>query len=125
MSKSQKKILIVEDDKSMQKVLSQKLSIEGYEVSVANNGQEGFDLAVDIKPDLILLDIIMPVVDGMTALDMLHNNSVTTTIPVIMLTNLDSKETVIEAQKRGAHDFLIKSNWKINDIIQRIDALLH
>jgi CheY-like chemotaxis protein len=118
--KIKKKILIAEDELPLQKAISTKLKIEGFEVFVTGNGKECLDLAFDKKPDLILLDINMPEMDGITALKELKNNSKTRDIPVIMLTNYSESEKVSEVLSQGPCDYLIKSDWKLEDIVVKI-----
>ena len=115
-----KKILIVEDEKPLQKAMSAKLGLEGFEVSIANNGKECLDIAFELKPDLILMDINMPEMDGITALKELKNNTETSNIPVIMLTNYSESEKVSEVLASGTCDYLIKSDWKLEDIVSKI-----
>jgi len=118
--KIKKKILIAEDEKPLQKAISTKLGLSGFEVYVAGNGKECLDIAFEKKPDLILLDINMPEMDGITALKELKNNSKTSSIPIIMLTNYGESEKVSEVLAQGPCDYLIKSDWKLEDIVAKI-----
>jgi DNA-binding response OmpR family regulator len=115
-----KTILIVEDEPELSKALSDKLSEEGFSILEAKNGQEGLDIAKDKHPDLILLDILMPIMDGMTMLEMLREDESCKDIPVIFLTNLDDQEKVSEALKAGSFDYLIKTDWSLADIVKKI-----
>jgi len=119
-----KKILVVEDEKNLAKILEVKLEKEGYKVFVAQNGQEGFDQALLHHPDLILLDIIMPVMDGMTMLRQLREDDWGKKVPVILLTNLNDSESIAEASKKGVYDYLVKADWKLEDIVEIIDKKL-
>lgn len=115
-----KKILVVEDEPSLLGALQNKLTQEGFEYIEARNGQIGLEKALQEKPDLILLDIIMPVMDGLTMLNKLREDEWGKTAPVIVLTNLSDDEKVMEAVKQGSYDYLIKSNWSINEVISKI-----
>lgn len=115
-----KKILIVEDEPSLIKALEEKLHQAGFETISAKNGEEGLSLAMSDKPDCILLDIIMPRMDGMTMLKELRKNDWGKNALVIMLTNLSDGEYAHSAAESGAYDFLVKTDWKIGDVIDKI-----
>ena len=114
------KILIVEDEISLANALKDKLEREGYETVIAVNGQEGIDKAVKTHPDAILLDIIMPVKDGITMLKEMKTIESIKDIPVVLLTNLSDSNTTMQAISNGVHDYLIKSDWKIDDVVKVI-----
>lgn len=118
------KILIVEDEKPLLHALEDKLILEGFEVILAGNGQEGLNLALSKKPDLILLDIVMPIMDGMEMLGRLRSDSWGAEVPVILLTNLSEGEKVKAALKSGVHDYLVKSDWKLEDVVAKIRGKL-
>ncbi|MCK5356972.1 MAG: response regulator, partial [Elusimicrobiales bacterium] len=88
----------------------------GYEVLTASDGQSGLDAAIAKKPDLILLDIMMPKMDGMTMLKKLRQHPNGKRVPIIILTNLSSEEKLIEANKEGVTDYFIKSDWEIEEL---------
>lgn len=115
-----KKILIVEDEESLLKVLADKFKIEGFEVLSAQNGFEGLAMAFKEKPDLILLDIIMPKMDGLSMLKELRKDESGKNIKVIMLTNLSGEENMADAITNGSFEYLIKSDWKIEDLVKRV-----
>ncbi len=117
-----KKILIVDDEQFIRESYQELLTQEGYDVTVAKDGQEGFDLAIQQKPDLILMDIKMPVMDGFTAFEKLKSNSIF--VPVIFLTNIGDTEHVLEAKEAAATSFLIKSNIKPEDLFSEIKRVL-
>ncbi len=121
-----KKILVVEDEVSLRNALRDKLTLEGYSVVTATDGEEGLEVALRDHPDLILLDIVMPKMDGMTILTRLRQDSWGQKALVIMLTNLNDAEKVSDALVRGSYDYLVKSDWKMEDIVakvrQRLDA---
>lgn len=121
---NQKKILIVEDETSLRNALRDKLILEGFVVLEAKNGEEGLDVALRNHPDLILLDIIMPKMDGLTMLKKLREDVWGKNTKVILLTNLSDNEKVSEALLRGSYDYLVKSDWKIGDVVAKIRARL-
>ncbi len=119
-----KTILIIEDEPTLQKMLSVALTQEGYDVKNALDGEIGLKLAKEIKPDLILLDLILPKVDGFEALEDLKNNDLTKEIPIIVLTNLESTQEIERALVMGATTYLVKANYDLKDIIQKIKETL-
>jgi two-component system, OmpR family, alkaline phosphatase synthesis response regulator PhoP len=119
-----KKVLIVEDEVILLNALMKKFHKEGFLVMGEKNGKLGLDRALKDKPDLILLDIIMPVMDGMTMLAKLRRDGWGKNVPVIMLTNLNSSEDVTEAAKHGAYDYLVKSDWRLEDVIGKVNEAL-
>lgn len=119
------KILIVEDEEAILKALVDKFKKEGFEVLSASDGDEGFNLAVKEKPDVILLDIIMPKKDGMTMMKELRGEEKWgSEVPIVMLTNLSDPESVSEASKFGVYDFLVKTDWHLNDVVKLIKQKL-
>jgi DNA-binding response OmpR family regulator len=119
-----KKILVVEDELALSQVLSDRFSEEGFEVQTAADGEEGLEKAVAWKPDLVLLDIVMPKMDGMTMLHKLRATPVGKQMPVILLTNLSDTEDVYDAMANGVYDFLVKSHWEIDDLINEVQTKL-
>lgn len=115
-----KKILIVEDEQDMRQALVDELTREGFQTLEAKNGREGLESALKEHPDLILLDIVMPVMDGMTMMKKLRESENGKDIPVIMLTNLSDIEKVSNALEFEIYDYLVKSNWKIEDVTDRV-----
>lgn len=115
-----KKILIVEDEQSLRRAMAEKLTKEKFKALTAADGQEGLEIALKEKPDLILLDILMPVMDGIAMLKKLRQDSWGASVAVIMLTNLSEAEKTAEALDYGVHDYLVKSDWKMGDIILKI-----
>jgi len=120
MQPQPKKILIVEDEQDMRQALVDELTREGFQTLEARNGKEGLESALKEHPDLILLDIVMPVMDGMTMMKKLRENESGKDIPVIMLTNLSDVEKVSNALEFEIYDYLVKSNWKIEDVADRV-----
>jgi DNA-binding response OmpR family regulator len=115
-----KKILIVEDEQTLSTVLSDKFTKEDFDVFVAKDGQEGLTLALQIHPDCILLDILMPVMDGITMLSALRKDAWGKNARVIMLTNLSSAEQETASRALAANDYLIKTDWKLEDVLIKV-----
>jgi two-component system, OmpR family, alkaline phosphatase synthesis response regulator PhoP len=115
-----KKILLVEDEASLLQLLSDKLIEFGFFVSTAKNGMEGLKAALKIHPDLILLDIVMPIMDGMTMLKKLRADSWGKSANVILLTNLSSSYKASESSSMGVTEYIIKSDWILDDIVKRV-----
>jgi DNA-binding response OmpR family regulator len=123
--KLNKKILIVEDEAPLRNAVTDILSFEGFTVFQAKNGQEGLDLALKEHPDLILLDLMMPIMDGLTMLEKLRQDAeFGKTAAVILLTNINDPEKVAMATEAGSYDFLVKSDWNIEDVVKKIKGRL-
>jgi DNA-binding response OmpR family regulator len=121
-----KTILIVEDEEDLSQALSDELFHAKYDVLVAKNGQEGLRIALKNHPDLILLDIVMPEMDGMTVLKKLRADSWGKKAPVIMLTNLSATDKILQGVAENEPSYyMIKSDWKIADIVARIHEQLY
>lgn len=116
-------ILIIEDDLFFQKFYAQKLREKGFEVDAAQDGEEGMTLAKKIKPDLILLDIIMPKKDGFEVLENLSSDKELQSIPVLVFSTLSQDEDVQRAKKLGARDFVNKSLLDLNVLLEKISSL--
>ena len=118
-------ILIVEDEAPLRNAVTDILSFEGFTVFQAKNGQEGLDLALKEHPDLILLDLMMPIMDGLTMLEKLRQDAeFGKTAAVILLTNINDPEKVAMATEAGSYDFLVKSDWNIEDVVKKIKGRL-
>lgn len=113
-----KRILIVEDDKALLKILVDKLTAEGFLALQAKNGKDGLDMAVKEHPDLILLDIIMPVMDGISMLKKLRGDERGKDVPVIILTNLSDSKSISDSMNENITNYLVKSDWKLEDIVK-------
>jgi len=120
MNNKNKSILIVEDESALRSVLRDKLMSEGFDVLEAKNGKEGLVLALREHPQAILLDIIMPVMDGMTMLTKLRQDKWGESAKVIILTNLADTEKVAEAIEHGSFEYLVKSNWKLGEVVEKV-----
>ena len=115
----------LEDDDGLASVYVARLEAEGFDVKRVDDGEDALATAVDHKPDLILLDIMMPKVSGYDVLDILRNTPETANIKVIMLTALGQDGDKEKADKLGADDYLVKSQVVISDVIDRIKTQLH
>ncbi|MFH1838136.1 MAG: response regulator [Candidatus Kuenenbacteria bacterium] len=118
------KILIVEDDFFLRRLCQKKLEKEGFEVFLAEDGNEGIQQAKKCLPDLILLDIILPNIDGFEVLKTLKEDSSTASIPIILLSNLGQKEDIDKGLQLGASDYLIKAHFSPQEIIDKIRETL-
>ena len=119
-----KTILIIEDDKFLRELISQKLTKEGFPISEAIDGEEGIKKIKEEKPGLILLDLILPGIDGFEVLSQMKEDPSVSSIPVIILSNLGQKEDVEKGLKLGAVDYLIKAHFTPGEIIEKIKAVL-
>lgn len=117
---TKKKILLVEDDEALAAVYKSRLDIEGFETRVVYNGEEALSSAMDFRPDLILLDAMMPKISGFDVLDILRNTNETANIRVIMLTALSQPKDKQRAEALGVNDYLVKSQVVIGDVIERV-----
>jgi two-component system, sensor histidine kinase and response regulator len=117
------KILVVEDDKALRHALISKLTLEGCEVLHAEDGQQGLDIALQQHPDLIIVDIIMPIMDGLTMLEKLRQDEWGKTTQVIILSNLSDVEEVKEDDKRTT-EYLLKTEWNLEDLVTKIHKKL-
>lgn len=125
MPKAEKiKVLIVEDDKFLADIYQTKFELEGFKVFVAGDGEQGLKLAKSKEPAIILLDILLPKLDGFAVLQTLKQQQETKSIPVILLTNLGQKEDVQKGLNLGAADYLIKAHFKPSETVEKIKKVL-
>jgi DNA-binding response OmpR family regulator len=115
-----KRILLVEDDDALANVYLMRLEAEGFEVRRVANGEDALADAITFKPDLVLLDVMMPKVSGFDVLDILRNTPDTANLKVIMLTALSQDSDKERAQSLGVDDYMVKSQVVIADVIDRI-----
>ena len=120
MSQTKKTILIVEDELDLCQILKKKFEYEGFNIIEAHNGEIGLNIALKEHPDLILLDIIMPIMDGMTMLKKLREDKWGGHVPVIILTNLNETKKVSEGIENDVYSYLVKSNWELDDIVSLV-----
>lgn len=118
-----KKILIVEDDNFVAEVYFAKLTEMGYEAILAQNGEEGLEAMKKNKIDLILLDILMPVMSGTEMLEEVKKNDEWKKIPVILLTNVGEKESIEKVRSFGVKNYLIKSHFTPAEVIEKIESV--
>ncbi|NUM25498.1 MAG: response regulator [Candidatus Buchananbacteria bacterium] len=119
-----KKVLIVEDDKFLGKMLSKMLEASNYQISIASSGKEGLTKAASENPDLILLDIMLPDIDGFEVLESLKNQEITNKIPVVILSNLGQPEDMQQGRKLGVLDYIVKSDLSLDDVVDKLNKLL-
>lgn len=117
---TKKKILLVEDDAALAQVYKTRLEIEGFDVRHVGNGEEALTNAMEYKPDLVVLDVMMPKINGFDVLDILRSTPETAHMRVIMLTALSQAKDKERAEKLGADDYLVKSQVVITDVVARI-----
>ena len=117
---SKNRILLVEDDDALANVYLSRLEIEGFEVRRVANGEDALATTLSFKPDLILLDVMMPKVSGFDVLDILRNTPETANVKIIMLTALSQDSDKDKAEALGVDDYLVKSQVVITDVIERI-----
>ncbi len=122
--RSQKVILIVDDDVFISGIYATKLNVEGYEVHQAIDGEAGFAMAKEVLPDVILLDVLMPKMDGFETLKKLKSTASTKRIPVLMLTSMGQKEDIDRGLSGGAADYLLKTQTLPTDAVDKIKKLL-
>lgn len=120
MTNQKKIVLVVEDEEPLQMVLRDVLTTEGYEVILAKNGVEGLEASLYRHPDLILLDILMPKMDGLEMLKNLRADEWGKHAPVIVLTNLSDNEDIAKAVADNVFEYFVKSDIKIDEVIERI-----
>lgn len=124
MAKKDAKILIVEDDPTLLEMYSLKLQEEGFAFFTAPDGDEGLEIALKEKPDVILLDIMMPKMDGFAVLVELKKNEETKNIPVLMLSNLGQKNDVTKGKELGAEDYIVKASMTPTQVVEKIKSYL-
>lgn len=114
------KILLVEDDEALAQVYSSRLVLEGFDIKHVANGEDALSAAIEYRPDLVLLDAMMPKITGFDVLDILRNTPETANIRVIMLTALSQAKDKERAQSLGVDEYLVKSQVVIGDVVERI-----
>jgi DNA-binding response OmpR family regulator len=104
----------------MQRALKNKLEQNGYQVSTASDGAAAMDAIREVKPDLVLLDLIMPKLDGISVLREVKKDDALKNTPVVILTNLSTGDKVAEAMQLGTFDFLVKANYSLDDVLRKV-----
>jgi len=120
-----KKILIVEDDEFLRSLTVKRLESDGYVVAVAVDGETAVGAVTEEKPDLILLDLLLPGLNGFQVLEKIKASDETKNIPVIVFSNLGQKEDIEKAKELGANDFLIKANFTLDDVIEKVHSYIN
>jgi len=118
------RILLIEDDSFLVEMYTTKFELEGFEVISAEDGKKGLDLALQEKPEIILLDILMPKMDGFAVLEALKKDKTTLNIPVVLLTNLGQKDDVKKGFEKGAVGYLIKAHFMPSEVVDKIKKIL-
>jgi len=119
-----KKILIIEDEEIILNLLQKKLEKEGYEVYVARDGKEGVAKTKEVVPDLILLDIVMPKMDGFGVMEEKNKDKKLKLIPVIVVSNSGQPVELDRAKKLGAKDWLIKTEFDPREVIKKVKKII-
>lgn len=117
---TKRKILLVEDDTALSSVYKSRLELEGFDVREVHNGEEALTAALEYRPDLVLLDAMMPKISGFDVLDILRNTPETGNVRVIMLTALSQPKDKQRAEDLGVDEYLVKSQVVIGDVVERI-----
>lgn len=117
-------IILIEDDPILSKVINEELKIAGYDVDLAMDGEYGLELVKTKKPDLVLLDLILPKKHGFDVLADMKKSPETQSIPVIILTMLGSDDDIKKGIKLGANDYIVKSQHAVGEIIEKVDNFL-
>lgn len=120
-----KKILIIDDDATFQKAMYAKLELLTYQVVTASDGEEGLSKAISEKPDLILLDIKMPKLDGIGFLKKLRASGNIHNIPIIITSNLSTIDKISEGVALGVRGYIIKSNETLDTIVKEVETILN
>lgn len=123
-SKSPRKILVIDDDEALVQALTERFTDAGYHVSSALDGQTGLDMTLDTHPDLVVLDVAMPVMDGWDVLKAIRADGWGRDARVVMLTNSDDMENVSRAVDEGSTEYLIKGSWTLDDIVAKVGQML-
>lgn len=118
-------VLVVEDDVFLADIYKKKFEMEGFKVTVSDNGEKGLADIKKKKPDIIMLDILLPKLDGFAVLQQLKADKEAANIPVILLTNLGQKDDVKKGLEMGAVDYLIKAHFKPSEVVDKIRKTLN
>jgi len=118
------KILLIEDDPFLLSMYSTKFEIDGFKVISASDGEKGLELALREMPDIILLDILLPKMNGFAVLEKLKADKQMNQIPVILLTNLNQKDEIDKGLALGANDYLIKAHFMPSEVVDKIKKVI-
>jgi len=123
MENKKRKILIIEDEKFLLEIYQSRFEKEGYQVFAAINGLAGLKLAQKEKPDLIILDILMPGMDGYEVIKKLKENNQTKEITILVLSNLGQREEINQGLKLGANDYIIKTDLTPSELVNKVEGM--
>ena len=118
------KIAIIEDDQTISQMYRMKFEANGYEVALADNGKRGVSLVEDFQPDIILLDLQMPEMNGAEALEEIRKHDWGKNIPVIILTNMGEEESPKELKKLGIESYIVKADLTPSQVVERVKSTL-
>ena len=121
---NKKKILVVDDDDNLRGVLMDKLNISGFETFEARDGEEGLKKSLELHPDVILLDVVMPKMNGWNMLEKLREDDWGKAVRVIMLTVLENTDSVARAMEKGSYEYIIKTNHSLDDVVKKVEKAL-
>jgi len=121
---SNKKILIAEDERAMLRALTDTFENEGFNVFGAEDGEEGLKIAFKEHPDVILIDLLMPKMDGISMLKKIREDEWGKDVPVIILTNLSDVDKIAETVENGISHYLVKTEWSLEEIVKKVKKLL-
>ena len=124
MEEEKKKVLVVDDDENLRLVLVDKLNLSGFDAVGAANGKEGLDKALEWHPDVILLDILMPILNGWEMLAKLRQDEWGGKAKVVMLTVLEDTASIAQAVEDGSLAYLIKTDESMDDIVEKVKSML-
>lgn len=124
MAKEEKKILIIEDDYYLRDLMARQLLIEGFKVVGAEDGETGLEKAASEKPDLILLDLILPGIDGYEVLEKLKSNPELSKITVVIVSNLAQKSDIEKGLKMGAAEYLVKFDHTPEEVAKKVKKII-
>lgn len=123
MDNAKKTVLIVEDDEFLRSLTAKRLEKENYAIEVAVDGESAISVLDALKPDIILLDLLLPGKDGFEVLKKIRSTEAVKTVPVVIFSNLGQKEDIEKAKALGVDDFLIKANFTLDDVVAKINKL--
>lgn len=118
------KIMVVEDTEELRNAISMALKAAGFEVLSVNDGEEGYVHALRVQPDLLLVDIMTPRMDGLTMIQKLRDDPWGKTAKIIILTNLNNTDFLEKAKAMNVHDYFIKSDWPLHELVAQVKAKL-
>jgi len=118
------KILIVEDDQALYNLYDTEFSARGHQVSWAKTGEEGLKMVKEIQPGMVVLDLMLPGINGLEVLSALKADSATKSVPVVILTNFGNEDNIAKALEGGAEDFVLKYKIVPEEVVDKVEVLL-